>query len=206
MPKIALIVHGILSNDNDSGPARLEPYLQAAGFWTLRVPVGWGFLLRPITRNRIEAGLIAAFTQLLANLGNEIVAIGHSNGARICALASEYGAPFQVLVFIDGAVDRNVKIGKQVGAVLNAHVPDDPVLTLAAVIPFSPWGDLGKVGFDPDSDPRLWNANLGRGDLPGAEGIVLHGHNDFFRQENLPKLGPWLVRAIESLRGKGQPS
>lgn len=199
MPKVCLLVHGILSHDNDSGPAKLEKYFQAAGYWTLRVPVGWGFLVRPLLRNRIEAGLIAAFSGLIHDLGNEVYAVGHSNGARICALASEYGAPFKVLTFIDGALDQDVKIGKQVGTVLNCYTPDDAVLKIAAVIPFAPWGDLGQKGFPPNSDPRCWNANLGSGELPGAEGIVVKSHSGFFDDDKLPRLAAWLLATIQEI-------
>jgi pimeloyl-ACP methyl ester carboxylesterase len=203
LPKICLLVHGILSSAKDSGPAKLEPYFQQAGYWTLRIPVGWGFLVLPALRNRTEGAFIAAFAILLHDLGNDVYAVGHSNGARICALASQYGAPFEVLAFIDAALDKEVKIGKQVGGVLNAHVPDDAVLAIAAMIPFHPWGSLGRSGFKPDSDPRCWNANLGSGNLPGAKGIKLEGHSDFFKAGNIEKLGPWLVKTMEWLAGKG---
>jgi hypothetical protein len=199
VPKICLLVHGILSGMS-SGPAKLEPYFQQAGYWTLRAPVGWGFFLLPLLKNRTDAALLAAFSILLHDLGNEVYAVGHSNGALICAEASRYGAPFRVLAFVDGALDRNARIGKQVGAVLNCHVPCDPVLVIASVIPFHPWGILGRSGFPPNSDARYWNADMGAGNLPGAEGIKLHSHSDFFEPGNIEKLGPWLVQAMESLR------
>lgn len=197
--KIALLCHGILG-DTKSGPNRLEPYFQRAGYWTLRIPAGWGFFVLPALKNRTVAALIAAFAILLGNMGNEVVAVGHSNGARVLALASEYGAPFKVLVFISGAVDRDAKIGNQVGTVINCYVPGDRVLQIAGAIPFHPWGIAGQAGIRTDRKPNQWNADMGRGDLPGAEGVRLGDHSEFFERGKIEKLGPWLVNTVEYYR------
>ena len=200
--KIVLLLHG-LKDPNANGLLRLKKYLEAAGYRTFALHYGWfmvrGFLWPlfnvPLSR------LIVAFTEILHELGHQIILIGHSNGATVAAKASALGAYFDALVFIDGAVERDVKLGQNTGWLLNYRTPTDPVLNIARVIaPLTPWagfdGSLGSSGVKPDSDPRMWDCNL------TEELGIKFSHSGFMSEEIVDKSGPLLVKGLDWLLGQ----
>jgi len=194
--KVVLLVHGIRVRDGArSGVAGLREYFEEAGWKVVVVSYGYFFLIRSRLCNGPVAAVIACFVMLLDELGFAVVAVGHSNGAAILARASMLGAPFRVLAFVNAALDRTPKIGKQVRAVLNYHVRTDHILAIAAVLPFNEWGDLGRVGFPPDSYPALWNVDLS--DPANWGGEAARDHNDALSAQKRVYFGPRIVDAVE---------
>jgi pimeloyl-ACP methyl ester carboxylesterase len=199
--RVVLLIHG-LKDAKATGLLRLKEHLEAPG-WTVRaVNYGWfflrGFLWAPF--NKPLARMLACFTELLSALGHEVICVAHSNGATIAAEASRLGAPFRVLVFIDGAVERNLRLGDRTGYLLNCRVPSDPVLAVSLLIsPLSPWaeldGSLGNFGVKAGSDPRMWDIDLTRE-------FGIHGHGGFLAPTMVSVTGPWLVKSIRWALGE----
>jgi len=177
--RLMVLTHGIFNREKSFQPGRgmqrLVPYVEAAGFETLPIFYGFFGILRVITG--FPAGPVAhtfaSFVIELSILGYEVHGAGHSHGARVLALASEYAAPFRTLTFINGAVDKTVKIGQQVETVFNYYVRSDPLLGIAAVLPWNPMGNAGKLGLQfIAGGPQRVNGNLT--EICGAT-----GHSDW---------------------------
>lgn len=205
MRRAAILVHGILTDAAWShGIGLLAPELESRGY-TVEIaawnPGGWGFLLRPLLTRRSGASLLARWVNHLSKLGvSDIVGFGHSHGAQLLAKASCYGAPFRVLVFINAAADRDVKIGQQVDWVLNYHTRGDKILRIASMLPFHPWGSLGKSGFPPErlaQEPRLRNYSMDTSREAGLEQFAVHGHSDVWEPAKLKFWGKAIVDAAE---------
>lgn len=200
--KICILIPG-LKDSRATGLLRLEPYLREAGYAVYPICYGW-FMLRGFlwsAFNKPLARLVATFTRILADAGNEVVAIGHSNGATIAVEASRLGADFKTLVLINGAVERDIELGHRTGYVLNCRVGSDPVLAVSRIIaPLTPWaefdGSLGSSGVKADSDPRMWDANLT--EIFG----IRASHGGFIAADMVAATGPWLVKSIRWAQGQ----
>jgi len=179
---IMLLVPGILATPGDFVPSkgiqRLVPYIVQAGYQAWPIYPGFFGFLRVRFAGAPVAHTLASFVRELSYRGNPVSGIGHSHGARLLAEASVHGAPFRTLTFINGAVDKDVRIGSEVGRVLNYYVRSDKVLGLANCLPFNPMGNAGKLGIDLGKTPRVMNGNLFS--ICGAS-----GHDDY---ANSPKL------------------
>lgn len=103
-----------------------------------------------------------------AGLGDWIIV--HSNGARVVYWArKKYGMPACNVILISGALDRDVKWPEGMDdRVYNFHTPNDKVLKWARRIPFSPWGSIGREGYQGDDD-RFENIEFDH----------ITGHNDW---------------------------
>jgi pimeloyl-ACP methyl ester carboxylesterase len=194
--KLVLLLPG-LKDPHATGLLRLKPWLEAAGYKTYALTYGM-FLLRGFVWHLFNmplARLVAIFTLILNELGHQVVFVAHSNGCAIAAKASEMGARFDLLVFINAATERNIRLGTNTGYLLNLRVPTDPVLNVSRLIaPVSPWagldGSLGNAGVKVNADPRMWDVNLTE-----VFGIKW-SHAGAFSAENVERSGPWLVNAI----------
>lgn len=195
--KIALLLPG-LKDSQATGLLRLKPWLEVSGFRTYAVLYGY-FLVRGFLWhlfNMPVARMLVFITQILSDLGHTVVCVAHSNGAAIAAKASQMGAAFHILVFVNGAVERDIKLGDRTGYLLNCRVATDPVLAVSRIIaPLTPWagldGSLGSAGVKADSDPRMWDANLT--ELFGIKA----SHGGFIAEDMVAVTGPWLVKAIK---------
>ena len=195
--KICLLLAG-LKDSKATGLLRLKPYFEERDYKVYPLSYGW-FIIRGLLWHPFNvplARLIAIFTRILHECGVKIVLVAHSNGATIAAKASHLGARFDVLVFIDGAVSRDVKLGDQTGYLLNMRTATDPVLQISRVIaPLTPWADfsgsLGSTGVKANSDPRMLDFNLT--EIWG----IKFSHAGFVSAERVEKTGPWLVDVVE---------
>ena len=194
--RVVLLLHG-LKDAKATGLLRLRSYLEEAGWLVRPIQYGWfflrGFLWAPF--NKPLARMLACFCELITALGHEVVLVAHSNGATIAAEASRMGAPLKVLVLINGAVERDLKLGDKTGLLINCRVPSDPVLALSWVIsPLTPWADfdasMGNAGVKKDSDPRMWDIDL-------TKQFGIKGHGGFMAADAVEQTGPWLVRAVK---------
>lgn len=193
--KICLLLGGI-ADRSATGLQRLTPMLEGVGYRVYPILYGW-FFLRGLLWHPFHlplARLITAFTRILQDCGQQVVCIAHSNGCALAAKASELGAYFEALVFVNAAAERNIRLGERTGLLINCHVPSDPALAVARVIaPLSPWaaldGSLGNAGVKAGADARMWDI-----DLTAFFGIT--GHGGFVAEENVARTGPWLVKSL----------
>jgi len=125
------------------------------------------------------------FATSLANLTDEgDIAIGHSNGCNVIHQAAEQGGTFRQTFFIAPALDRSTTFPLNVEECHVLHSKRDKVLYLGSLIPFHPWGTMGKYGAIPekykniDCTPRV------------------SGHSNYFSEENLEWLSNLITERI----------
>lgn len=198
--RVVLLLHGI-KDLKATGLLRLRDDLEAAGWLVRSVHYGMfflrGFLWGPF--NKPLAYMLAGFTEILTALGNEVVLIAHSNGAAIAAKASECGACFKLLIFLNGACDRDIRLGPRTERFINYRMKTDPVLALAWIpgLIGHPWADingsLGNAGLGKNlkDDDRAWQV-----DIEEQFGIRFQ-HGGMFSKENEARMGPEMVKAIK---------
>lgn len=194
--KVILLIHG-LKDSKATGLLRFRPYLEKEGWFVRPIFYGWFFLRGFVGAlfNKPLARMLACFVELLDSLGHEVICIAHSNGATIAAMASQLGAPFKILFFVNGAVERDLKLGDKTGYLVNIRVPSDPILAISRIIsPLTPWseidGSMGNAGVKADSDPRMW-------DIDATAIFNIKGHGGFMSGEKIEQTGPWLVQVIK---------
>lgn len=200
---VVFLLHG-LKDKEATGLHRIVPYLEAASFKPFVLEYGW-FMIRGFVWhifNTPLARLLAGFSNLVSSLGYSIVCVAHSNGATIAAEASRLGARFDALVFVNGAVERQITLGEGTKILVNCRVPSDPVLAACWVIsPVSPWssldGSMGNLGVKVNADPREWDVNLSH-----KFGIVA-SHGGFFAADRVSETGPWLATLLKWALGGG---
>jgi len=188
---IMLLVPGILATPGDFVPSkgiqRLVPHIVGMGYQAWPNYPGYFGLLRVRLAGGVAAHTMASFVRELSYRGHPVSGVGHSHGARLLSEASVYGAPFRTLTFINGAVDKDVRIGSEVGRVLNYYVRSDKVLGLANFLLFNPMGNAGKLGIDLGKTPRVINGNLFS--ICGAK-----GHDDYAESVKLERFArAWAV-------------
>lgn len=145
-----VLVHGFnVSDGGKSTVDTLKPFLKN-DHEILEADYGWIGLLGVKFLGKRIARLIAGMTP------HGAVGIGHSNGCMELIRACEYGAPFSHLIFINPALDNDIKIPLQVDRVDVLHNIYDSTVTLSKWYPFSYWGDMGRVGYK-GHDKRVHN-------------------------------------------------
>lgn len=200
MKRIILMLHGI-KDKSAAGPLRLRAGLESAGYivrvanygmFFLRgiIPIAWNLFNVPLAR------MVAGFVELLDSEGYEVTLVGHSNGGAIACKATEFGAPAYALVLIDAAVERGVKVGKQVKWILNFHNPGDALLYVSSVLPLHPWGLGGALGLDRE-DPRVQNIDLTDRALFGTD---IRGHGGPFDPKVADVFAAKLAEVLEQTR------
>lgn len=116
--------------------------------------------------------------QIIAKMAEpNSIAIGHSNGCDIIHRATHHGAKFEKVIYLNPALDNDLTPGDYVKWCHVWHSPSDGAVWLAKWIPFSSWGDMGKVGYQ-GSDPRMINHNI-------EEYIEDAGHSDLFTSPDI---------------------
>jgi len=189
--RIMLIVPGILATRGDFVPGkgiqRLVPYIVGMGYRAWPIYPGFFGLLRVRLAGGPVAHTFASFVRELSYAGHSVSGVGHSHGARLLAEASRHDAPFETLTFINGAIDKDVRIGRDVGKVINYYVRSDKVLGLAHFLLFNPMGNAGKIGVDFAKVSPAMNGNLF--EICGAT-----GHGDYADSPKLERLAcAWAV-------------
>lgn len=113
---------------------------------------GWRFLVTVWIASKVAAQSLAS----VARPGD--IAVGYSNGCNVVNKAAHYGAKFAHVVYFAPALDRDTKLARQVESATVFHTPNDSVVRVAKFIPFAPWGDMGRVGYQ-GSDSRYRNVS-----------------------------------------------
>ena len=110
--------------------------------------------------------------------------ICHSNGANYCMKAlRKYCNKDIKIVFMSPALNRSHAFNESFKECLVMHSEDDRVVSLAKYIPFSSWGDMGKVGAYTD-DYRVKNMS--------HKGIIKH-HSDWFIDKHIASVANTIV-------------
>lgn len=189
------LVHGFNVKDGGAGSiAKLKPYYEAAGFEVKLFRYGWTALLMifPFTArllNRRLARLLADVIRPGDILG------GHSNGALICKLSGDLGAPIGILIIINGAIDSDVTFAPQIGRIQIWYSPSDKPVTFARILPRHPWGDMGAIGYRGPYDARVDAYNKENG-FP----VSSKEHSDVFKPRIIDFFAPLIVKkTIEQL-------
>jgi hypothetical protein len=173
--KAILLVHGVATTAGEarSGIGGFASAFATRG-WTAQIwHWGWGLFFLPWFRFDERAKKLAQIAWSFSQAGYEVCGLGHSFGTNLLARASEFGAPFRVLIFLNSAAEDGIKIGRQVSYVLNYYLPSDPVLRIAGIVPHPLFGNLGRHPWRVGEEPRKWSVNLAQFGAKG-HGDVLH--------------------------------
>lgn len=145
-----VFAHGFNVKDGGRGTLdRLLPYLERTHN-ILQADYGWLSLLGTWFYNDNCARLIAGLTPVNS------VGVGHSNGCALLVKACDYGAKFKRLVLINPALDRDTEFPEQLDRIDVIHNLYDDTVTLSKWLPFHPWGEMGRVGYE-GGDIRVMN-------------------------------------------------
>lgn len=163
----ALLIHGWRVKDPRRSVGKLAQPLDDLGYNT--VALNYGFTMLPshtrFTSNKVAKNWAAR------TVPSDIV-IGHSNGARIAWEMSHTGQCLaSTMVWINPALDTDCVPGRSVQRLLVVYNHGDMAVRAGSMIPNSIWGDMGYLGYQPDSDPfgqdpRVTNVAYGRGHSP----------------------------------------
>jgi hypothetical protein len=82
--------------------------------------------------------------------------VGHSNGCSVLHEACKLGAPFDRLIYINPALDRDLAPPKQVKRLDVWANSRDIWPRLSSLFPFSSWGSMGTDGYV-GTDARVFN-------------------------------------------------
>lgn len=79
--------------------------------------------------------------------------IGHSNGARLGRNCMYSDLFFDQVFFLNAALDAALPFPEtQYGRIYNFHNPRDRALLFGSMIPWSKWGQMGRVGYKGKSE------------------------------------------------------
>lgn len=185
--KTAYLIHGFNVSDNGAGTIdKFAPLLKQRGYIVKNVDYGYNFLARVKLCNKNYARFLSEIAE------PESLIIGHSNGCAIALLASQMGAPFSQMVFINPALNRNVKIGPEVHDVHVWHSPGDIAVKAASLIPSSIWGDMGAHGYTGD-DYRVKNYNKQDNYM-----ISSKSHSDMFEPAKFEFFAPLILNEVQA--------
>ena len=167
-----VLIHGFNVRDGGKGSIdKLKPFLQdafpVAEIDTDQADYGWHFLIR--------ANFLSWMGSTIDRIANALkdadLVICHSNGANYCmkALLKICNKKIKVCM-LSPALNRKYPFNESFNKCLVMHSQDDKTVSLAKYVPFSRWGDMGKVGAYTD-DMRVKN-------MPHKD-YILH-HSDWF--------------------------
>ena len=170
----AIVVHGI-NTTGETNTDRLAERLEARGVEVVPVkysPVRWWSA-------RWRAESIARTVRNYVLPGD--AAIAHSFGCLVLYRAMQQGAQFGRVVFFSAAMERKVCFphdGMQ--RLLNVCHPYDRALRAGSLLPWHPFGLLGRDGYGGDPDSRIR-------EVQSTARVGPHRHTaPFFAGEHLP--------------------
>ena len=165
------LIHGIHTAGSDQAPEYLIQYLPGTVYYP-----DYGYELALTTRliNPMIVGTIEPYVAPGDTL------IGHSNGCAIALELVERGAPVDGLVFINAALNAQVKLPDRIlwcDIYFNAGDTVTEAAKVAAALGLvdTTWGEMGHSGYS-GRDARVTNINCGAtAGLPAVS-----GHSDIF--------------------------
>jgi pimeloyl-ACP methyl ester carboxylesterase len=185
----AILVHGFNVYDSGAGTVgKLCPYFRRAGISAEVLDYGHFNLFAPRWRNKGVAERLNERVLDLKSIGYQVIVVGHSNGCAITHCAGDqFQAPIDRVVYINPALERHVRFPDSFGSFEVWHNPHDRVVSWARLLPFHPWGDMGKTGFT-RFDYRGKNRNIVNF-LSGRGGA----HSKVFSDDALETIAPAIV-------------
>lgn len=187
--KTVYLIHGFNVSDGGNGTTdKFVRPLNDRGYHVIELD--YGHIGGVVTKlcDRKMARMVAR----MAEPGSVI--IGHSNGCTISCMAAQYGAKFSQMVWINPALDVDVKIGTYVNRVHVWYNQDDLAVTVASWIPGVMWGEMGAVGYK-GKDPRVVNYNVGRNGI--FPRFPVKGHSDIFTPLKFKHYSPVILDKLE---------
>lgn len=161
------LVHGFNVKDGGAGTTdRFIPLMEERGHQYYEIDYGWMGLAGVRMCNK----RIAKAASRLVQPGS--IGIGHSNGCAILMRMAEYGAPFDGLILINPALDKDRELPEHINWANVYHNRGDKPVKGAKFLPGHPWGEMGNTGYQGD-DERYVNFDT------GPDGVL--GHSAIFR-------------------------
>jgi hypothetical protein len=184
------MIHGIHTGFNDVTVPGLVPYLERTGEYVVHPNYGYILAMETKRINPIVVGL------LLPYIEPGDILIGHSNGCAIVHDLLVAGAKASGIVFINGALDRDVTLPFWVKWA-DVYFNDGDTITEVAELAdrlglvARCWGEMGHAGYS-GQDVRFKNIDCGK-----TSGMPrVNGHSDLFTSVNLPAWGDFISKRI----------
>ena len=180
------LVHGFNVKNPNKLTGKLNKYLPDSFMFNY----GWRFF-SVLWHNKQDAKKLKRY--LNSDLYSNVFA--HSNGAAIAVEAARQGAFIKTLVCINPALKVKTRFPDNIGKVIIIHTRHDKPTRVAAFFDAVPligllvpnaWGAMGAKGSS-IKDSRIVNLELSH---------RLHGHSDFFNDENLKLLMPEIKKML----------
>lgn len=150
----AYLIHGFNVKDRGANTTdKLRPHLEALGYDVTELDYPWFGRVKTRLCNKAMA-MIAAET-----VEDGSMVFGHSNGCAVIYYMAQFNSNFSHITLINPALDAKKVPAGDCGVDVWYASNDQPV-RIAKYIPYSPWGDQGRVGYV-GSDPRVQNHPLG---------------------------------------------
>lgn len=154
------MVHGINTRDKGAETVdRLKPFLDIETFQD--ADYGNFSVWMPRFNNKTVAKVMAGMAWPSS------VAIAHSNGCTVSALAANKTNKIKKLFLFNPALDSDFVFAPWIEEIHVFHNPTDRVVQFARLSPFNIWGNMGRIGYTgPASNVHNYNMR----DLFGVEG------------------------------------
>lgn len=146
------IIHGIRVDEPEESIGVIRGYFEEVGFES--VVHNYGYLNSWHTRWR-NAGIAE---RIGVEVGRDDILVGHSNGCDIARRISNAGKGCGLVLF-NPALDRDTKFAPHLDWIDVYHDQEDDAVLLAWLLPWHPWGMMGRTGYRGD-DPRVTNIDM----------------------------------------------
>jgi hypothetical protein len=186
-----ILVHGFNVKDGGVGSVgKLKPFFEKTGCTAEMFDYGWFGLFHTRWNNGSVAERLNERVLDLKSIGHKVIVVGHSNGATITHLsAQKHQCPIDRAVYINPALDHDIKIPESIKEVDVWHNPHDRIVTLSKFRLFHLWGEAGRYGLT-RFDYRCKNYNVVNF-LSGKGG----SHSKPFSDDAIETLAPAIVNA-----------
>ena len=183
------LIHGI----HTDGPSWIE------GFISLFAPIpavypdyGWIAGLETKVANPIIVGTLKPY------VGPHDVLVCHSNGCAIAYDLMNQGVKMAGAVFINAALERDIKRPEGVGWIDVYFNPGDEITEAAQLaerlgLVDKVWGEMGHAGYE-GGDPLITNTDCSA--TPGYPAVL--GHSDLGTPEKFALWGPYITNRVET--------
>lgn len=194
-----VLVHGFNVRDPMLSVGKLAAVFEQEGVHAHLFRYGWLGLLGVRTFNDNLAEAFRCFCEGMAEPGEPVVVIAHSNGAtlahRTAWLVDERAddpAPFTHMVYLSPALDRDAPLAPQVKQCDVFHTKHDWAVRASSLLIGHPWGSMGAMGAYAEGT-RYRNVD-------GTK--AANGHSAWFQPSGLAFLRERLVRPLIAQYGR----
>ncbi len=171
------LLHGF--NVRDQGlrtVGQVRDEFEEVGYTVRSLTYGYFFRARVRLCTRGVAKMLAC----LAPPGSVLIA--HSHGCLTAVQAVEEGAKYSYLVLVNPALNRGCRFPSTLKHVDVWYSPHDRAVMLARWIPWSRWGDMGRVGYKGPTDARVRSF-----DMESVMHLDKMRHSDIWRHDHAQK-------------------